>query len=445
VTTPVFCSSTGSNTSPYETWAKAATTFATAIAQASTSGDVVVVDATNPPAAVVSSTTWTFAANCSVIASTNSGTATITPTTMGATTWIGSTNDQSITLAGAFRVYLYGITIRSGSAAGNGININTTDGGHFELESCYIWCSQTGTASSAFNSATAGNNNFTQLKNCTLRYGATGQTVQFRGAFEMLGGSVSSAGSALTTFCTAGSNSSSIKFIGVDLSHITGTLVGNNANSAVIYEFVQCRFSTSLSAVMATQTSVTNKGSAKVFVYACNAGTADAHGLFAYYDAFGTLTSDTGIYFTGGAASQSWKIVTTANCSFGTPFVSPWVSLYNTGTSAITPRLEVLRDGSATAYKDSEVWGQFSVKDNAGFTNPTFYNDRQALVDWAAGTAGASQASGSDTWDGENATHWAGKVDSGAAVTPDEAGHIRGRVVVGAPSITVYADPQIRT
>ena len=77
MTTPVICSSTGSNTSPYETWAKAATTFATAIAQASTSGDVVAVDAASPPADIAANATWTFVANCSVIASTNTGTATI--------------------------------------------------------------------------------------------------------------------------------------------------------------------------------------------------------------------------------------------------------------------------------------------------------------------------------------------------------------------------------
>ena len=51
--------------------------------------------------------------------------------------------------------------------------------------------------------------------------------------------------------------------------------------------------------------------------------------------------------------------------------------------------------------------------------------------------------SGAD-WTGENAAAWFGKLDSGAAITPAEIGHIRARVCVGEPSITVYVDPQIR-
>jgi hypothetical protein len=31
------------------------------------------------------------------------------------------------------------------------------------------------------------------------------------------------------------------------------------------------------------------------------------------------------------------------------------------------------------------------------------------------------------------------------SITPAEVGHIQARIVVGEPSITVYADPQIRT
>jgi hypothetical protein len=123
------------------------------------------------------------------------------------------------------------------------------------------------------------------------------------------------------------------------------------------------------------------------------------------------------------------------------------VSFYNTGTSGITPRFEILRDGSATAYTDAQVWGEFSAKVTSGSTQATFYNDRQALADWAAGTTASDQAAGAGlgSWTGESGTAWSGKVDSGSTITPAENGHIRGRVVVGVASSTFYVNPQIET
>jgi len=443
----LFVSSTGSNTSPYDTWAKAATTFATAIA-ATASGDIVAVDAASPPADIAATTTWTFVSNCSVIASTNSGTSTITPTTMGTTTYLGASGATSygITLAGAFKVYFYGITFRNSGTTNQSITLNSTDGGHFEFESCYIWLGTTNVSSNiqigaVTNTATQ---SFTTFKNTTFRISATAQGLSCSSAVEFYGGSVSNAGSIPTTLFKAGNNAQSISATGFDVSYGgSGTLVGSQTSSAAKFTFVQCKLGSGMTA-MATQTPA-NKSSASVWLFDCNSG--DTHGMFGYYDAFGSCISNTGIYFTTGAAAQSWQIDTTSNCSFGTPFTSPWVSWYNTSTSAITPRFEILRDGSTTAYTDAQVWGEFSIKDNTGVVTPTFFNDRQALSAWVAGTAGTSQATGAGTgsWTGKGASAWSGKVDSSSAATPAENGHIRGRVVVGAASITVYVNPQIET
>jgi hypothetical protein len=441
-----FCGSGGSDANNGTTWALRKATFAGAIAAMTANGDIIAVDAAAPPADIAADTTWTFTFNCSVIASTNSGTATITPTTMGATTYLGAggATSYAITLAGAFKVYFYGITFRIAGSTNKSISVNTGDGGHFELESCYLWLGTTTASAARINigSSSSNINNYTALKNCTYRFGNAAHFLGTTNKVEFFGGSISSAGTAPTTLITDSSNIREITFTGVDLSHVTGTLVSGTSTSSVpTYRFIQCKLGTGVTP-MAAQTPA-NKSSVQVWLHDCSDG--DTHGMFQYHDAFGKIVSNTTIKYTSGAAAQSWEIDTTANCSFSTPFVTPWISFYNTGTSAVTPRIEVLRDGSATAYKDSEVWGEFSVKDNAGFTNPAFYNDRQALVDWAAGTAGASQASGTDTWDGENATHWAGKVDSGVAVTPDEAGHIRGRVVIGLASVSdLFVDPQIR-
>jgi len=193
---------------------------------------------------------------------------------------------------------------------------------------------------------------------------------------------------------------------------------------------------------LATQTNL-NNSSSQIWLHDCSAG--DTHGLFAFVNSLGAMTSDTGIYYTGGAAVQSWKIVGAAAATVLNPFVTPWIDKDNTDVStSITPRLEILRDGNSTKYTSAQVWGEFSAKTTSGSVLTTLYTDRQALSAIVAGTAASDQAAGTDTWDGENATHSSMKIDSGSAFTPSEVGHIRGRVCV-AGAITVYVDPQIRT
>ncbi|MHB1098724.1 MAG: hypothetical protein ACYCZR_04140, partial [Burkholderiales bacterium] len=74
-----------------------------------------------------------------------------------------------------------------------------------------------------------------------------------------------------------------------------------------------------------------------------------------------------------------------------------------------------------------------------GFTLGSFVNDRMTLL----GTP-ANQAAGAATWTG-GTTPWSGKLAPNATITPAEIGNLSARICVGAPSITVYVDPQIRT
>lgn len=232
--------------------------------------------------------------------------------------------------------------------------------------------------------------------------------------------------------------------IGCDASAITGTLLGNMQTTFVVVAD-RCTFGAGMT-VLAAQTSNPNKDSGSVRLSDSLIGSTRVSG---FYDALGSCVRETGIYYTGGAAgSESWKIVTSANCSFRVPFEAPWVDWYNTGTSAITPRFEILRDGSATPYTDAQVWGEFSWKNTA--SSPLgngLKNDWQQTAGAIAGTAGTDQAAGAGlgAWTGESGTAWSGKVDSDSAITPTEAGALRGRIVVAAPSITLYVDPVIRT
>jgi hypothetical protein len=447
----IFCANGGSNTSPYDTWAKAATSLQTAITQAA-DGDVIVVQYDAPPAAdqeLAGNTNYAFDAHCSLVTASNDGGASYTLTPMGTTAWIGnSTTARTVTLGGAFRCLIYGLTLRIASNLTTTFNV--TDGGHFEGYEVLLWSSATAANTTIFVGNV--NNSYTKLVNSTIRFDRTGGSanpaVNFGGHVELEN----------CTFDFAAINSTPplnhvggsvqttrITMTGCDLTDLSTTaMIGNNDRSPGEWRLIQCKLPSSFS-VFASQTSAPNKGSNQVWVLDSHSG--DTHNYFEYHDAFGSLTLDSGIYFTSGAAGASWKIVTTANCSYRTPFISPMVPPYNTGTSAVTPYFEILRDGSTTAYTDAEVWGIFSAKTTSGSTRAGFANDGQSLAAFLAGTTASNQAAGAGTgsWTGEGGSAWSGKVDSGSSLTPAENGSIIGRVAVGAASITVYVDPQIRT
>lgn len=437
-----FVSSTGSNTSPYDTWAKAATALSSAVSAASSSGDQIIIDASSPPADISANTTYTFLNNISIIASTNSGTSTITPTAMGASTWIGSSSaSYSLTLAGAYKIYLYGITLRTAGSSIAAISVGVTDNCDFELDTCYLWGGTTYAFGTGVNIGGGGfgGNSHVRLRNCTIRFGHASHYALLGNRVEMYGCTLSSAGSVPTNLFKSANGLSSACSVGCDWSYVgSGNLVDGSPNSSPTYTFSRCKLGSGY--VMLGSSTPANMGGAEVYVWDCASG--DTHGLMGYANAFGSVVSDSGITYSAGATANSWKIVTTAAASLTHPFKTPWLHGYWTGTSAITPRFEILRDGSTTAYKDDEVWANFLAKVTSGSTAATEYNDRVAV----AGT-GASQASGAGlgSWAGESGTAWSGKVDSGSSLTPAEVGTLSGRVCVGAASATVYMHPEILT
>ena len=445
-----FVASGGSNTAPYDTWAKAGTSLATVLAAASTAGDVVVIQYNAVPstdAELAADTTYTLANDVSVVSASNDGTSAYTLTAMGTGAWIGnSTTSRLVRFAGSDRrCLMWGLTLRTASSTAKAIAFaNTTYGFTITVENCYLWGGNTAATFAAIESGVGGSGVIT-FRDCTFRFGATSQWFQASAGTRMEACTVTSAGSIPTTFF-AGSSTNQIEchMSGCDFTQITETLVGNMQTRQVWF-VERCIFGSGMT-VLATQSTNPNLDSASVWMSDCLIGTGRING---YYDALGSAIREPAIYYTGGAAgSESWKIVTTANVSYRLPFRTPWVDWYNTGTSAITPRFEILRDGSTTAYKDNEIWAEFGFKNTASSPIASgFARDRMTLANLLAGTAGTDQAAGAGlgSWTGESGTAWSGKVDSGSSITPTESGYLRGRIAVAAASITVYVDPVIRT
>lgn len=446
-----FVASGGSNTAPYDTWAKAATSLATALAASTADNDVVVIQYNAVPsgdAELSADTTYTFAGNIWLLSASNDGGSAYTPTAMGTGNWIGnSTTNRSISFTGVDkRCYVYGLTLRTAGSTGDKIALANGNGQQTFYDECYLWSGNTASYAGGANiTLSASGQAYCEVRNSTFRFGNTGQTIDIvAGISTLVNCSISASGSTPTTLFYVGLSNATLNCVGCDFSLVTGTLVGNIAVCGT-FAFDRCKFGSGVT-VLASQTMNPSRGSPSVLVTDCHSG--DTHMTFGYYDALGSVVTDTGIYLTATAAviesstKTSWKIVTTAYAGATSPFVTPWVSKKNTGTSAITPYLEIARDGSTTAFKDHEVWAEFSVKDTASSTQSSRYSDSASFANRIA-ASGSNQATGAGTgsWTGLSGTAWSGKCDSGSAVTPAEVGILSARLLVAAASTTLYVDP----
>jgi len=371
--------------------------------------------------------------------------------TMGTSAWIGnSTTNRTIQLSGATKNFFYGLTFRIGGVGIDNLYIGYTDGAHYELSNCYLWCGTTNT-SSAIHLGVANANNgqaYVSVKNCTFRFGSTSQKIYVNQQVDIIGGSVSASGSIPTTLFYLGNLQDGVPILnasGMDLSNISGTLIADSTGAPSKSTFSNCKLHASVT-ILATQT-VVNKSGADVFLYNCASG--DTHYNFGHYDAFGSTVAVSAIYADDGALYDgtnhvTWKITTTAYPTLYTPYVSPWMEMYNDTLSSMTPYLEILRDGSSTAYQDDEVWAQFSYQGTSGVPIASFTDDR---MDIGENGTPANQDSGMGTgsWTGEAGTAWSGKLVAPSSITPAEIGPLRARVCVGVASSIVYVDPTIRT
>lgn len=368
------------------------------------------------------------------------------PTTVNAGALIDGSASTGVDITIHGKAYIYGVGLKSGGSTINAsITIGSIDESVLLLDTCPITiaCSG-GTSQIIIGNSGAAASIKVYTKSCTFTLGANaGQNISPFAEWQDYNSTVSVSTQPTALFKDA---SGQITQHGTDLSAVTSTLISASASRKSEYEFIQCKLSSGV-AVMATQTGPAHN---EAWLYDCASG--DTHYEFAHYNYYGNTTISTAIYVSGadGAsynaadAKHSWK-VTGVNGTFEAPYISPWISKYNEGTSAVTPRLEVMRDNNSTAYKDDEVWAEFSAKVTANVTTATINNsDRCAILTHNAGTASnqASSALGAGDWAGETGTPWFGKLEPSATITPAEIGDICARVCVAGAN-TVYVNPKI--
>lgn len=423
-------------------WTDAYTTFAAGLAAATTAGDEVWL-ASDHNEQLSADATYAIPsahvhANPLKIYSINRA-----DDTLAAGAFIGhDTLNRGMTFNGTGTAYyMYGVTLQVAGSTFDHLLLSAGTRQVVALEVCKLYMLNTASTSRIqFGAVSTGAPSLAITRECEFKWGHASQGVRITGRWESYRDTTSAGATHPDTLILSPElNGGGAYLEGADISNIT-TITNNTASTSNgKVELVNCKMKASF---VMLSIAASNGCNAEVFLRDCSDG--DNHYHIGYANNYGTLLVDTGIYANDAITTPdlSWKITTTANASYASPFVTPWISAEHSGTSAITPYLECLRSGSTTAFTDAEVWAETMAKVTAGSTRSTFYTDRVA----PRGTA-ANQASSSKTasdWTGEHASsNWFGKLGQ-SSLTPAEAGFLRMRVCMGVASQTIYVDPQIR-
>ena len=404
-------------------------------------GEIVYVSSTL--ADVISAdTTYTLAANVLMVSVSDITTTPPVTYAAGATVDGSGTSAVDINLSGngAWR----GFTFKSGGSTGSGgIALAGADANYMVFDSCTFTISNSNSGS-RFTIGPAPGSAATTIcvtKGCTFNWGTSnGQTVNLQAHWWDYGSNLHASGTVPTIWITGVASTADSVFEGSNLSALSGTLFSNSTGPTTTLKFISCRLHASV-----TPATFSAAAAGDVYFYDCASG--DDHYKFAHYNFFGSTVATTAYYASAkfdGTNGVGWLVSSTANATFVRPYVSPWIDVYNAATGAVTPYLDVIRNGaSPAAYKDDEVWSEWSYPGNTGYPLASFVNDRREVVSANADQGASSLATGD--WTGSDANDWFGKLSPTGAITPAEIGYVRARVCIGKASVTdFYVDPKIK-
>jgi hypothetical protein len=439
--TTYYVDSNGSNTSPYDTWAKAANKLAT-IAAIDATNDVILV-AHNHSETTATSITEAIAGTSSAssqIICTNSGT---NATSTGAIVALTGASSH-LTLNGAF--YCYGLIFNVGDSTNLGrIYINTTSPRKQTYEACEF--KLLGTSSSSYmtiNNA-GGSPNHTVFKDCIFTFSNASQSIAcFSGIVEFY--NVGFAGTASTTVFSGSSLGQTVYVRDSDLSSLgTNALYFSNGGHGKTI-FQNCKVAANY-----VLTSSTLSIGERVEAYKLDSGGTNYQMRIA--DGLGALASETTIVKSGGATDGttplSWKMSSNAACKFpGFYLESGEIHQWNETTgSSITVTVEIVHDtnvtagqgaGTSYAFRDDEVWLEVEYSGSAATPIASLLTDRCATYS----TTPADQASSSVTWTTTGLTTPV-KQKLSVTFTPQLKGAIKAKVCMAKASKTIYIDPVI--
>lgn len=444
----IHLSASGSNTSPYDTWAKAASSTTTAWADAitaSAAGDDFYVDSalavSNASAQTLTFKGTKTAPNRVFSCSTITHDA---PTTadLGAGASFTTTGASGLTVNGS--VYIYGVTfnVGTGSSAANAVFASADS--EITLDTCAInHLVTTATCTTQFFSGAV--NSKVTLINTPFTFNggtasgiAVGQGVWvWRNTTSAILGTQSAIANLIQP---ASARVSVIIFDSVDFAGGTGIASGKALIAApgtpIAVQMVNCKFT---SGALISRPTITG---ATVDQIVTDSGATNYKQQRDTYQ--GTLTASTSVTnnATDGTTPISWQVITTANAKPQSPFecfqIVQWVAA---GTYANS---KVFITSATASLKTNDVWVEVGFLGSSyalGSPATSFGagSGTATLPQIPAGTTPGTLAAASPAW----TTGGLGN-DYQLAIpsfTTSVAGYVRFTVKVGKASLTVNIDP----
>lgn len=430
----------GSSTSPYDTLAKAATTWATAIT-GSAAGDVFAFSNLHNET-TAAATTETMPGTA---ASPNQGysfdntqtTLSATDLLVGATIQTSGSNNLTITGTG----WTYGVTLiaGTGSGASNLIFGSTNSTQHWDT--CSFQLNTTG----AGNTITIGNGSgihtYIEWNNCTIQVGATGQGIDGNSSApcKLIWRNTPNAivGSTFPTNVFKSTYSGTAFVEGVDFSALPNTshLAAAFSNRGAQIYFKDCKIPSG----MTVASSPTVYGAKVYFTRTDSTGSVNR---FDVYDYSATETLEPSITRVGGQADfagnlWSKKIVTTANAQVIFPYECEISCPLNSLTGAVRTVTVFGTINAGSVPNNNDIWVEGVYPQDSGDTLGGFVNSG-ATNPLAAGLAVASDSS---TWNGGGSGAGWSPFKLVVTLTAQLKGPLTVRVKVAKASTTYYIDP----
>jgi hypothetical protein len=434
----LYVTSTGSNTPPYDTWAKAATTPATAV-NAAAAGDTVYINAESYT--ISADTTWALAGSITapvrVICSNDK--ANEPPTVVaskGAATYTHASS-WDFTINGIGYIYGFGFTNTVSTASAVLLQLATADNNYIILDSFTHSVTSTSAATFVGVGVSTELNAGVKLINSSFNFtGNSTHKFNLYAPLEIVGGSITTATALTQVFVAAGRNPD-LSVSDCDLAGLGSSTLINAGNQIVKIDanFVNCKLNASTTLVSSFS------GVNQAFVQFTNCSSSSANYLSYRYNLYGTLLTETTLVKTGGASdgttSISWKLTTTANANESFPFTTGSMAVWidTTGASK-TITVDILHD-SATALTDAEIWLEIDYLGSSATPLGTPLSDKRATVL----TTAANQPTSTASWTTTGLTT-PNKQKLEVTFTPQMKGFVYARVCLAKPSYTVYVDPQ---
>ncbi len=433
----VFTDDGGSNTSPYETWAKAATTHLVAVDFAS-AGDRLIVGHDHSEA-LGGNTTYTYpgtagAPNLVISATSTAGGSVVTYNKADNVQIDSSGGVRDITING--NVHFYGVSIKCGDDLILGLNPHRI---FFDDSVCEL-----SSVGAFFRSGSNNGQNHIILKNTDVNFSGGGIGAGFSqtdgGLFEWIGGTLSWTGTQPQFLFECTDENGYLYVSGVDLTAVTTILCDVSDNSQFIVSFHHCLL---VSGVALTGGTISDTAT-QILMSGCDDTTGNNLYRLDYVDFWGSTVHDDAIFRTSGAKDPdgnniSWKMVSTANAAeFSEPTKSPPIPKWIKTTGSKTFTIHIVLD-SATDLDDDEVWAEVEFLEASADTDSAFSDDRMADIT----ATPAAQATSTEGWTGTGGFSNENKQQLDVTVTVNRVGPVIVRVYLAKPSTTIYIDPKI--